>query len=432
MSRNDDYALPGTDLALTVRMLSWTSIALAAVIAQSTFAPPVHAQSSERWLEFVATITAEDVFHPRFLALEQARHRYERIAASGGWPQLPPDTLLKREENDGAVADGEGADPDHDPELLATLCERLAVTGDLPGPPCESRIGFPTYDRLLEQAVRSFQWRHGLVVDGIVGPRTLEAMNVPVEQRLAQLKLNMDRWLHTPIPSEGPRVRVNVPGFFLEAKERHTPVLTMRVVAGEADTPTPIFEDEIEYLEFRPYWNVPESITEQELLPRIREDRSYLERQRFEVVDGWSEPARIIDPARVDWSGHFPYRLRQRPGRLNSLGLVKFMFPNDYSVYLHDTPAVHRFEDRQRSYSHGCVRVEDPVALAEFLLRGEGNWTRDAIERAMYEGDRKVVPLSEPVPVQLQYFTAWVDDGVVHFREDIYGHDARALAAITN
>lgn len=201
----------------------------------------------------------------------------------------------------------------------------------------------------------------------------------------------------------------------------------MAVVVGEPHTPTPEMHDAISYLEFSPYWNVPDSITQGELLPRLAEEPGYLVEADFEVVDGWDEPASIVDPSTIDWSSaadDFPYRLRQRPGGQNALGLVKFMFPNDHSVYLHDTPADHRFEANHRAFSHGCVRVEDPVALAELLLRDERRWTRDMIRDSMARGERKVVPLDTEVPVYLTYFTAWVDDeGEVHFRDDLYGVD---------
>ncbi len=202
----------------------------------------------------------------------------------------------------------------------------------------------------------------------------------------------------------------------------------MRVVTGKPATATPTMSDEISYLVFRPYWNVPDSITRRELLPRIAANPDYLRRQRFEVVDGWQDPAVLVDPASVDWTtaaDEFAHRLRQRPGPRNSLGLVKFMFPNEHSVYLHDTPATHMFEAPRRAFSHGCVRVQDPVALADFLLRDDPRWTTNRIAAAMAAGSRQTVVLDRPVPVHLTYFTAWVQEGAVNFRADIYGLDSR-------
>jgi L,D-transpeptidase YcbB len=232
-------------------------------------------------------------------------------------------------------------------------------------------------------------------------------------------------------------VFVNIPAFRLEAREEGRPVLSMRVVAGEPETATPVMRDEISYLEFSPYWNVPDSITRNTLLPRIAANPRHLTEQGYDVLRGWGETD-IIDPSGIDWEaavqGKFPYRLRQRPGPTNAMGLVKFMFPNDDAIYLHDTPADHRFEERRRAFSHGCVRVEEPAALAQFLLNDPRTWPRDAVERAMQDGTRQVVPLPEYVPVHLRYFTVWVEEGQVQFRADLYGLDAeegRAIAAST-
>jgi L,D-transpeptidase YcbB len=365
--------------------------------------------------------------HQPYHDLRRALAEYRALAAAGGWPAVPEGTLLRPETDDS---------PDHDDagraELLAAVCARLDITGDLAAFGLDTRgcgvdeTGAPRYTAALEEAVRDFQGRHGLVVDGIVGPRTIAAMNESAEDRATQVAVNMNRWRRLPDDLGVRHVHVNIPGFRLEAVENGRVALDMRVVTGEPDWPTPVMIDDISYLEFRPYWNVPMSITQRTLWPQIRRDPSYLRRQGFEVVRGWSEPADIVDPASVDWSSpeNFPYRLRQRPGPNNAMGLVKFMFPNDHAVYLHDTPAEHRFEERRRAFSHGCVRVEDPVSLAAFLLHGQG-WTADDARAAMHGGERQVVHLDEPVPVYLSYFSAWVEDGAVQFRGDLYGLDAR-------
>jgi L,D-transpeptidase YcbB len=378
------------------------------------------AASAERVLR------ALDPVHAPFHELRRALADYHRLAADGGWPAVPDGPLLR-------LDDDEEADEAHDPQrvaLLEALCARLAVTGDL------DRVGdtacavddrgLPQYTPALEQAVRDVQARHGLVVDGIVGPRTIAALNEPVEDRITQIAVNMNRWRRLPDELGARHVHVNIPGFRLEAVEDARVTLDMRVVTGEPDWPTPVMIDEISYLEFRPYWNVPASITQRTLWPQIQRNPAYLRQQGFEVVRGWSEPAEIVDPASVDWSSpeRFPYRIRQRPGPNNAMGLVKFMFPNEHAVYLHDTPADHRFEERRRAFSHGCVRVEDPVSLAAFLLRDQG-WSPVDVRDAMHGEERQVVHLDEPVPVYLSYFSAWVEDGSVQFRGDLYGLDAR-------
>jgi L,D-transpeptidase YcbB len=399
-------------------------------------------RESARHLDVVSVLTdardatgAVDVLrrlepvHRPYHDLRRALSQYRALAVEGGWPDVPDGPLLRLESDD------DSTDSSHVPRIEA-LCARLAASGDLDdrrgsGDRESARCGmdsdgFRRYTAELEQAVRAFQLRHGLVVDGIVGPRTVEALNVPVEDRLVQIAVNMDRWRRLPDDLGSRYVHVNIAGFRLDAVESGRVALHMPVVTGEPDWPTPVMQDEISYLEFRPYWNVPTSITQQTLWPQIAANPAYLREQGFEVVRGWSEPAETVDPARVDWSSpeSFPYRLRQRPGPNNAMGLVKFMFPNEHAVYLHDTPAEHRFEERRRAFSHGCVRVEDPVSLAAFLLQDDG-WSPDEVRSAMHGSERQVVALESAVPVYLSYFTVWVEDEIVQFRGDVYGLDAR-------
>ena len=204
----------------------------------------------------------------------------------------------------------------------------------------------------------------------------------------------------------------------------------MRTIVGAPDTQTPVFSDRIRYLVFNPYWNVPDSIVRNEIAATAAEDPARLEEEGFEVLSGWEDDAEAIDPSAVDWeAGLIGYRVRQRPGPENALGLVKFMFPNRYRVYLHDRPARLRFEETGRALSHGCVRVADPNALAEVLLSTNDEWRPERIAQAMAARQREAVRLDSPVPVHLLYFTAWVDsDGVTHFRDDVYGRDRGARA----
>jgi L,D-transpeptidase YcbB len=267
-----------------------------------------------------------------------------------------------------------------------------------------------------------------------VGPATVAALNVPVAERIRQVEINMDRWRWLPDAFGPDHLRVNVPAFRLHAYEDGARAFSMRVVVGRASQRTPVFSDEISFLVFSPFWEVPDGITRGTLLPQIVDDPSYLRRQRFEIVEGWHAGAGTVAADEIDWAmarKEFPYRLRQRPGPRNALGQVKFMFPNRFNVYLHDTPATRAFDRADRALSHGCVRVERPVELAGWLLRHQQAWDDARIRAAMGQEAPQSVRLAHTTPVHLLYFTAWVDDnGVVQFREDVYGRDEAHAALL--
>ncbi len=354
--------------------------------------------------------------HPEYRRLRDALAAYRAIFLRGGWPTLPDDMRLVP----GDVAQA---------ALLERLAARLRIAGALRRP---AALPTSSYDGVLVEAIREFQARHGLVVDGIIGPATLGALNVPAAERVDQLAINLNRWRRLPHDLGARHVHVNIPAYRLRVIVNGHEQLQMKTVVGRPATPTPAFSDHIRYVAFNPYWNVPASIARNELIPQAHEDPAALESAGFEVVDGWAENAPVLDPRDVDWDqDRFGYRLRQRPGPRNALGLVKFMFPNTYSVYLHDTPARHLFGRHRRTLSHGCVRVEKPAALATALLGPDRSWTREQVEHAMARRTRQTVSLLEPVPVHLTYFTAWVEDGKVQFRSDIYGWDAGSRRALS-
>ena len=294
-----------------------------------------------------------------------------------------------------------------------TLKEQLVAFGDLAA---EADVN--------DEAVKRFQARHGLEADGVIGRATTAALAVPPARRVRQIELAMERLRWLPQRSGRPLIAINIPMFRLWAWDADaaeaSPALAMNVIVGRAvRTQTPVFADEMTHLIFRPYWNVPRSILQNEVLPAMERDPGYLARHDMEMVPGAD--------------GGAP-RVRQRPGAKNSLGLVKFIFPNDADVYLHGTPARELFARSRRDFSHGCVRVADPPALALWLLKDQPAWTREAIEAAMNGTRTQQVNLSAPVPVLLYYLTALVspDDGLLHFADDLYGHDAaleRRLAA---
>jgi len=260
------------------------------------------------------------------------------------------------------------------------------------------------------------------------GQSSTDADGVSLAQRIEQIELNMERWRWIPRERTARHIVVNIPAFRLDVWERDAVALSMRVVVGKRDTPTPIFIDTLTHVVFSPYWNVPATIAKDETLPSALRDHSFLQRTNIEVLD---DKGRVIDPESIDLDRAGDYRFRQRPGKGNALGLVKFMFPNQFNVYLHDTPADSLFARATRSFSHGCVRVEQPQALAEHLLKDRPEWTREKIVEAMHGGEERTVTLRDPVPVYIGYWTVDITpDGKAAFLPDVYGLDARQAAAL--
>ncbi len=321
---------------------------------------------------------------------------------------------------------------------IDALHRRLVVLGDLPADvslPSEPAV----YEGVLVEGVKHFQTRHGLEADGVLGRSTQAALGVPLAQRVRQIELALERLRWLPHLSQDRFLAVNIPMFRLwvwdAVPPSGAPSFGMGVIVGRAfDTRTPVFVEEMRYLIFRPYWNVPSSILRAELLPAMRRDPDYLRRQNLEIVSGQGDDARpvALTAESLEQLQQGRLRVRQRPGPKNSLGLVKFVFPNDENVYLHGTPAPQLFSRARRDFSHGCVRVEDPVALAEWALKGQDEWTRDRIVEAMNTHRSHRVNLTRPIQVILFYITAVVmpEDGTIRFADDIYGHDARLERAL--
>ena len=293
------------------------------------------------------------------------------------------------------------------------------------------------FDEALEKAVKRFQQRHGLTADGAAGAATRAELNVSADRRVDQLELNLERWRWLPQDLGRRHILVNIPAFELEVLEEDAAVLAMRVVVGVPDSGqhTPVFSDTMRYLVLNPYWQVPDDIARKDLLAHVQRDSTYLTQQKIRVFKGWGPEAKEVDPATVEWSAitadNFPYRLRQDPGPINSLGRIKFMFPNKFNVYLHDTPSRPLFGRTRRDFSHGCIRIQKPIELALYLLRKDSRWNREALLGALDEVVDRTVPLPEPIPIHLLYWTAWADEnGTIEFRRDIYGRDAPLLEAL--
>jgi murein L,D-transpeptidase YcbB/YkuD len=346
--------------------------------------------------------------------LKDALARYRSLAAAGGWPRVQTGPMLQAGDRG---------------ERVAVLRRRLRVTGDL----AEGERSDPQlFDSGLEAAVRTFQQRHGLEVDGKVGPNTLRALNTTVEQRIGQIRVNLERirWVYQDLPDDF--VLVDIAGFQVHLVRGGQPVWSAKAQVGRPFRETPVFRATMKYLVFHPSWTVPPTILRKDIIPKLKHDPGYLQSKQMLLLDATGEP---VDPHAVDWSalprGSFPYTVRQRPGPENPLGRVKFMFPNPHFVYLHDTPSQSLFGHAQRSFSSGCIRIEHPLELARLLLADPGRWDEKAIRELSEEGVTRSVVLEHPLPVLLLYWTAEVaDDGRVHFREDIYGRDQRVLEAL--
>lgn len=358
---------------------------------------------------------------PAYEALRQHLRRYRELAAAGGWSTVPAGPKL--EPGDRAPV-----------ERLLALERRLAAEGDLDGTDdtlaraarqaAETGLtAEAVYDTRLENGVRAFQQRHGIGVDGVVGPATSRELNVPVERRVRQIELNMERWRWMPRTLEARRAMVNIPAFTLTLYDHDRPEQSMAVVVGRRTWQTPIFADSIEYIVLNPYWNVPKNIARDELLPKLRRDASFLEREGYELTD---VQGNILEPteeeiSRATYKTHF---LRQLPGGGNALGQMKFLFPNHWDVYLHDTPSRSLFARAERSFSHGCIRVQRPVDLAEFLIRNDSQWSMERLEKLRKRGPDKWMRLETPTPIYITYFTATVaDDGSLRFHPDLYYRD---------
>ncbi len=341
---------------------------------------------------------------------------YRALAERGGWPAIPGDGRLEK-----------GMKTDRVPVLRS----RLKVTGDMPATVDHAS---DLFDEAVEEAVKRFQLRHGLFDDGIVGTRTLRALNVPVDRRIRQIELNLERWHWLPQNMGNPYIMVNIAGYGLEVVENEAPVLTMKIIVGTAFQKTPVFSGKMTYIEMNPFWNVPHSIATEETLGKIRKNPGFFAKENMRVFTAGPN-GEAVNPASIDWSAlsenNFPYRLRQEPGPRNPLGRIKFMFPNKHSVYLHDTSDPQLFRKERREFSHGCIRIEKPMEMAEFVMRGSKEWTIEKIKAVLKTKETTVANLPTPIPVHILYFTAWGNgDGTIHFLEDIYRRDERLNRAL--
>ena len=357
---------------------------------------------------------------PTYQRTEQQLARYIELARTDSGEKLP--------------ASAKPVEPGQAYAGVPRLASLLHLVGDLPTDiqPSDANV----YDANLAEAVKRFQTRHGLDADGRLGPATLKQMNVPLSDRVQQIKITLERWRWLPEEFSAPPIVVNIPDFRLRALEQGNEIaLEMRVVVGKSmRTQTPVFSRDMTYVVLRPYWNVPPSILRGEIIPAIKRDRNYIAKKNFEVTTNDGKPVtsgEISDDVLAELQAG-KYMVRQKPGPTNALGLIKLMFPNEYNVYLHSTPAPELFSRSRRDFSHGCIRVEKPAELGAWALRNNPGWTLDRVKQAMQSGpDNQSVTLVKKVPVFIVYGTAVAyENGEIHFYDDIYGHDAKLAAAL--
>lgn len=333
-----------------------------------------------------------------YKTLNAALANWYKIQQRGSWDKIVLDRKKYKENDTG--------------KLIAVIKKRLEDYGSISRP--DSSAVFNTE---LRVAVKKAQQQFGLKQSGEIDAALVKALNVPIESRIEQLLLNLERMRWMPSPAEKKVILVNIPEYRLHVFEDRKEVLNMNIVVGKAANKTVIFSDRLKNIVFSPYWNVPPSIVRTEILPSMQRNRNYLSQHRMEKT-GTSDGLPVI---------------RQKPGKSNSLGRVKFLFPNSYNIYLHDTPAKSLFTEQTRAFSHGCIRLAAPKALAEYLLSDRPEWTGSRIEKAMNAQKETWVTLAEPVPVFITYFTAWVDKtGALNFRDDVYGHDKKMLQQMFN
>jgi len=356
--------------------------------------------------------------HQGYQSLKKVLADYRELETRGGWPGIPKGKVLK---------------PGMQDNRIGLLVKRLTISGDLKQPASPTS----SYNAQLVEAIKHFQKRYNLEQDGIIGKATLAALNIPVQDHIRRIIINMERWRWLPHTLDGQRLLVNIAGFYLAGIKDEQPEITMPVIVGKVYHKTPVFSHTMRYIEFNPYWNIPNSIAVNEMVPNMIKDPEYLEKEHIRIFDGWQENAPEVNPADIDWQtigkGVKKFRLRQDSGPDNALGTIKFMFPNNYNVYMHDTPTRSLFKRNNRSFSHGCIRVSRPRDLALNILgKDDDGWSIERIDALIREGKRTVIPLKKPFPVHILYRTVLVDpkDNTVHFYDDVYGRDTLLAQAL--
>lgn len=318
------------------------------------------------------------------------------------------------------------------PQEITSLRQRLQILGDLPKQDItiEDKI-----DEDLTNALKKYQKRHGLKETGLIDKPTIENLNIPIEYRIDQIKINMERWRWLPEYLGTKYVIVNIANFEMELFEQNEMVMNKRVIVGKHYRKTPIFSDKITHIVINPYWTVPQNLAVQDIIPKIIKDNDYLKKQNMKIFRGWGSAAVEIMLEEIDWSkvtqSNIDFYFRQDPGNSNALGRYVFRFPNKYNIFMHDTPTQDLFQENERTFSSGCIRLENPLDLVVYLLKDDPLWDRNKILKTLNEQIDYTISLTEPMPIHLVYLTAWIEsDGTAQFRKDIYERDLALLVAL--
>jgi len=349
--------------------------------------------------------------------LKDSYEKYKGIEAMGGWVKIPKGKKLRYGSKGKRV------------DLLA---KRLSITGDLEN----YHENYTTFDKNLKKALKRYQKRMGLWVSGTLTAETRRSLNISVKAKLKLIKLNIEKARWETSPMTGRLILVNVPDFMLRFYEDERVILASRVVVGKRKNPTPIFSSVMSYVVLNPTWTVPDSIIKKEMLPKFQEDPGYLEGKKFKIYDGWGKNRKEVDPYSVDWTQYtekdkIPYVFVREKGKENPLGIVKFMFPNNNAVYIHDTPSKSLFKKRVRAFSHGCIRLHNPQTLLELIANEHMSRGYSNVKKLLKSGENKSLGLDSKIPVHIRYYTVFVtDDGMIKFARDIYGYDKILLKNI--
>lgn len=366
--------------------------------------------------EITAALKSLKPSHAGYDALKSQLKKFLSIKDSGGWTQISEGPTLKTGMTDSV--------------RIPQLINRLMITGDL------NPDEHPSYtlDIYLEQALRQYQKRNGLEVDGALGKQTIESLNIPIEIRIEQILVNLERyrWISQDLGKH--YIIVNIADFQMQVFQNGALTYEENVIVGKTYRKTPVFSSKMTYIVLNPYWVVPPTILFQDFLPEIQKNPSFLVSKNIKVLKGFGTDAQIIDPSTVDWTlyskNNFPFTLRQDPGPTNALGAVKFIFPNTYNVYIHDTPSKEMFLRTDRAFSSGCIRLKNPLNFAYYLAKNNPGWSKESIDKVLKEGKEHTLLLKNPLNVHILYLTCWVDNGQIHFRKDIYNRDKPVIKAL--